>query len=126
MRARCGGFADSVAHGTVIKALASNTLYEDGQRKVGHTHKLTDDDLAELGGLELTAHQFQEWVPKLHEVRLIAVGRDLFAVGIHTTDPAALTDWRANYGGQYGWLTPTLGTSISDAIAGLLAQGDTQ
>lgn len=48
-------FAGSVEHGTVIKALASNTIYEDGQRKVGHTHKIADDDLAELGGLELTA-----------------------------------------------------------------------
>lgn len=168
-------FAGSVEHGTVIKGLASNILYEDGQRKVGHTHRLADDDLAELDGLELTAHQFQEWIPKSHEVRLIAVGKDLFAIGIHTTDPAALIDWRANYdaltysmvdvparvadgvlafmkasglnfsaldfvitpegrwvflesnsGGQYGWLTPTLGTSVSDAIASLLAQGGTQ
>lgn len=168
-------FAGSVEHGMVIKALASNILYEDGQRKVGHTHKLTDDDLAELDGVELTAHQFQEWIPKSHEVRLIVVGEELFAVGIHTTDPAALIDWRADYdaltystsdvpagvasgvrafmtasglnfsaldfvvtpdgrwvflesnaGGQYGWLTSTLGTAVSDAIAGLLAQGDPQ
>lgn len=168
-------FAGSVEHGTVIKTLASNLIYEDGQRKVGHTRKLTDDDLAELDGLELTAHQFQEWVPKLREARLIAVGAELFAVGIHTTDPEAWIDWRANYdaltysvanipdrvadgvrafmtasglnfsaldfvitpdehwvflesnsGGQYGWLTPTLGTSVSDAIARLLAQGAQQ
>lgn len=165
-------FADSVEHGTVVKALGSNIIYEDGQRKVGHTHKLTDDDLAELNGVELTAHQFQEWIPKSHDVRLVAVGASLFAVEIHTADPEALIDWRTNYdalsyavadipprvargvrdfmktsglnfsaldfvvtpdrrwvflesnsGGQYGWLTSTLGTSISDAIARLLAQG---
>lgn len=168
-------FAASMEHGTVIKALASNVIHENGQRKVGHTHKLTDDDLAELDGIELTAHQFQEWLPKFHDARLIAVGTKLFAVAIHTSDPEAVVDWRANYdalsysvvdipsriatsvrsfmrlsgisfsaldfvitpegrwvflesnsGGQYGWLTPTLGTSVSDAIASLLAQEDTQ
>lgn len=168
-------FADSAPHGLVIKVLASNILYEDGQRKFAPTHRLTDDDLADLSGVELGAHQFQEWISKAYDVRLIVVGADMFAVGIHTNDPDAHVDWRNNYdalqysgvdvpsrvadqvrrfmsasglnfsaldfviashnrwvflesnsGGQYGWLSPTLGTVVSDAIANLLAQGDPQ
>jgi len=164
-------FSTSSRHGTVIKALASNVLHENGQRKIAHTHLLTEDDLADLGGIELTAHQFQEWVPKSHEVRVIVVGATLIAVGIHTQDPAAHIDWRTNYdaldysvvevpapvaeaihafvatsglafsaldfvvtpderwvflesnsGGQYGWLRPTIGSAVSDAIADFLAQ----
>jgi hypothetical protein len=156
----------------VIKVLGSNVIHEDGQRKFAPTSKLSDDDLADLAGVEHTAHQFQEWVPKAYEVRLIAVGIKQFAVGIRTDDPAAHVDWRTNYDvldysivqipdriiaqirafmtrsnltfsaldfvvtpegdwvflesnsvGQYGWLNPTLGTAVSDAIADHLAQG---
>lgn len=32
----------------------------------------------------------------------------------------------SNSTGQYGWLTTTLGTAVSDAIANLLARGDRQ
>lgn len=168
-------FGADTRNGLVIKVLGSNVLHEGGQRKFAATNKLSDDDLADLGGVEQTAHQFQEWVPKSHEVRVIAVGAELFAVGIHTDDPAAHVDWRLNYDalrytvekvpppianrvraflsasgltfsaldfvitpdgrwvflesnstGQYGWLSTTLGTAVSDAIANLLAQGDRQ
>lgn len=168
-------FARASEHGVVVKVLASNILYEDGQRKVAHAHRLTEAELTDLRGIELTTHQFQEWVPKSHEVRVIAVGTDLFAVSIHTQDPVAHIDWRANFdaleyrvvdvppavadrvrrfmtasgltfsaldfvitpdghwvflesnsGGQYGWLTPVLGTVVSDAIADVPAQGDPQ
>jgi len=166
-------FAHNSRHGLIIKVLAANIIYESGQRKVAHTHLLTDDDLADLSGVDLTAHQLQEWVPKAYEVRMIAVGTELFAVSIHTEDPEAYIDWRVNLdeleygvidvpqavadrvrafmsasgltfsaldfvitpdgqwiflesnsGGQFGWLTPVLGTAISDAIANLLAQGE--
>jgi glutathione synthase/RimK-type ligase-like ATP-grasp enzyme len=90
-------FYASTPDGVVTKVLGANVTYENGQRKVAHTHKVTDADLANLGGVELTAHLFQEWVPKAHEVRLVAVGGQLFAVGIHTKDPRAYIDWRANY-----------------------------
>ncbi|MGH3907500.1 MAG: hypothetical protein ACRDTE_25485, partial [Pseudonocardiaceae bacterium] len=125
--------------------------------------------------LRLSLVRKKEWIHKSHDVRLIAVGAEFFAVGIHTNDPEALIDWRANYGalsysrteiparvekgvrafmkssglnfsaldfvvtpdgrwiflesnsgGQYGWLTPTLGTSVSDAISTLLAHGEPQ
>jgi len=166
-------FARSTPHGLVVKVLGANVIHEDGHRRFAPTSRV--DNLAELDGVEHTAHQFQEWVPKAHEVRLIAVGTTQFAVGIHTDDPDAHIDWRTNYDaltyrtvrvpdeiagqvrafmalaglmfsaldfvvtpdgrwvflesnsvGQYGWLNPTLGTAISDAIADHLAQGATR
>lgn len=167
-------FAGSTDHGVVIKVLGSNWLHDNGKRMVAHTHRLTSADLADLDGITLTTHQIQEWVPKQYEVRLIVIGKQMFAVAIHTTDSDAHVDWRANYdaldytqidvpshvarvvgtfmtaatlnfsaldfvvtpenqwvflesnsGGQYGWLTATLGNTVSDALASLLAQGPT-
>lgn len=157
-------FARSTPHGLVTKVLGANIIHEDGLRKFAPTTRI--HNLADLTGIDHTAHQFQEWVPKAHEVRLIAVGTTQFAVGIHTDDPEAHIDWRTNYEaldhdvvpvpheiadqvrafmalaglmfsaldfvvtpggdwvflesnsvGQYGWLTPTLGTAVSDAIS---------
>ncbi|MCP2167054.1 ATP-grasp ribosomal peptide maturase [Goodfellowiella coeruleoviolacea] len=90
-------FAAHVGGRLVVKVLGSNVLYEDGQRKVAHTHVLTDDDLDQVAQVRVTAHQFQEWVPKRHEVRLVVVGRRLFAAGIHAGSPASEVDWRADY-----------------------------
>jgi hypothetical protein len=37
---------------------------------VAYTHRLTDDDLADLHTVSSTAHQFQDWVQgKHHEAR---------------------------------------------------------
>ncbi|WP_405610037.1 ATP-grasp ribosomal peptide maturase [Streptomyces sp. NBC_01511] len=44
-----------------------------------------------------TAHLFQEWVPKAHEVRLTAVGDRLFAAEIHADSERGHVDWRSDY-----------------------------
>ncbi|CDR05898.1 RimK domain protein ATP-grasp [Streptomyces iranensis] len=44
-----------------------------------------------------TAHQFQEWVDKAYEVRLTAVGCQLFAAEIHAGSAASRLDFRADY-----------------------------
>ncbi|MFJ1994127.1 ATP-grasp ribosomal peptide maturase [Streptomyces asiaticus] len=44
-----------------------------------------------------TAHQFQEWVDKAYEVRLTAVGHQLFAAEIHAGSDASRLDFRADY-----------------------------
>ncbi|WP_019549378.1 ATP-grasp ribosomal peptide maturase [Streptomyces sulphureus] len=47
--------------------------------------------------VSLTAHQFQQWIPKAYEVRLTAVGRQLFAAEIHAGSDAARVDFRTDY-----------------------------
>ncbi|MGH3516060.1 MAG: ATP-grasp ribosomal peptide maturase [Haloechinothrix sp.] len=53
--------------------------------------QLNDDQIA------LTASQFQEWVPKKHDVRLTVVGDRCFAAIIHAGSDAAYLDWRSDY-----------------------------
>ncbi|GAA3144503.1 ATP-grasp ribosomal peptide maturase [Kribbella aluminosa] len=47
--------------------------------------------------VRLTAHLFQEFVPKRHDIRLIVVGSQLFAVEIHAHSSQAALDWRTDY-----------------------------
>ncbi|MER7751499.1 hypothetical protein [Kitasatospora sp. NPDC097643] len=57
---------------------------------------LAHDDIGHPS-IASTAHLFQEWVPKAHEVRLTAVGGRLFAAEIHANSDAARVDWRSDY-----------------------------
>ncbi|MGW6600642.1 ATP-grasp ribosomal peptide maturase [Streptomyces sp. NPDC055036] len=47
--------------------------------------------------VSLTAHQFQEWIPKAYDVRLTVVADRMFAAEIHTTSAAARIDIRTDY-----------------------------
>lgn len=81
----------------VTKLLGANVIDEDQTRKVARTRLLSAEDLSDLRGVEVTAHLVQEWVDKEFEVRVVAVGEDLFASAIHAHSPAARIDWRADY-----------------------------
>ncbi|WP_164543544.1 ATP-grasp ribosomal peptide maturase [Streptomyces mobaraensis] len=47
--------------------------------------------------INLTAHYFQECIPKAFEVRLTAVGSRMFPVAIHADSDKARADWRSDY-----------------------------
>lgn len=81
----------------VTKMFGANHIVEDGTRKITYTRLMTGDDLDDLRGIEQTAHQFQQWVPKRHDVRLIAIGEHRFGFAIHTDSSAARVDFRADY-----------------------------
>ncbi|GLW91608.1 hypothetical protein Aglo03_24240 [Actinokineospora globicatena] len=53
--------------------------------------------LADLRGVEATTHQFQRWVPKSHEARVIVVGDSVFAAAIQSGSAEAHIDWRNDY-----------------------------
>ncbi|MFJ4685481.1 ATP-grasp ribosomal peptide maturase [Streptomyces sp. NPDC088789] len=88
----------SEASGSVIcKPVASPVLIEDDQLKTVYTRSLVDADLEDLHGLDTTAHLFQAWVDKAHEVRLTVVGERLLAAEVHAGSERALIDWRSDY-----------------------------
>jgi ATP-grasp ribosomal peptide maturase len=95
-------------HGdTVAKALGAAAIVEDGGRKTTFTHPLDAADLADLRGVEHTAHQFQRWVPKAFETRVIVVGGRVFAAAIHAGNAASYVGWRNDYGAlRYETITP--------------------
>ncbi|WP_256096723.1 hypothetical protein [Streptomyces agglomeratus] len=73
-------------------------LIEDDQLKSVYTQRLQPEDLDDLRGIDTTAHLFQAWVSKEHEVRLTVVGERMFAAAIHAGSEAAHEDWRSDYG----------------------------
>ncbi|MEU9337814.1 ATP-grasp ribosomal peptide maturase [Streptomyces sp. NPDC048290] len=80
----------------ICKPLMGGPLeYPDGRRTGVPTHVVDPDTLDD--SVRLTAHLFQEWVPKSHEVRLTVVGGDMFAAEIHAGSDAARVDWRSDY-----------------------------
>jgi ATP-grasp ribosomal peptide maturase len=82
---------------TVTKAFGSPSIREDGIRKTTFTHVLTEDGLADLRGIEVSAHQFQRWIPKAFEARVILVGDRQFTAAIHARSAETRIDWRNDY-----------------------------
>lgn len=91
-------FARHSGRGVVQKTFGSNVVTEDGRRLVHYTWRTSGQDPEELDGVELTAHQFQDWVDKDHEIRVIMVGDRVFPIAIHVGSMASRVDWRADYG----------------------------
>lgn len=81
----------------VVKPLAEPIVHEGGGYTAVYTRKVTEAELADLTGIEATAHLFQQFVPKRHEVRLTVVDQHLFPVAIHAGSEAAQLDWRTDY-----------------------------
>jgi ATP-grasp ribosomal peptide maturase len=102
---------------TVAKALGAPAIVEGGGRKTTFTHRLDAADLADLRGVERTAHQFQRWVPKAFEARVFVVGDRVFAAAIHAGSEASYVDWRNDYTAlRYERIEPP-----SDVAAGVVA-----
>ena len=93
-------FAGSVSGPLICKALHAPSIFENGEELSIFTTVLNRDELDGLAGIELTAHQFQEWVPKQYEVRLTVANDQMFAISIRTTSEAGQVDWRLDYGGM--------------------------
>lgn len=89
-------FAAGSECGVVLKPLSTNLIWEDGTYKMGWTRRLSPQDLNDLRGIEMTAHQIQDWTPKQFECRAVVVGEDIFAVAIHAGSDASYVDWRSD------------------------------
>lgn len=92
---RC--FADHHPGGIVMKPLGFGSILEGGCRKALNTYLLSRADLADMRGVETTAHQFQPFIGKACEVRLTVVGERMFAAAITAHSRKARIDFRADY-----------------------------
>lgn len=90
-------FAMTAPDGLIAKTFGAPTIVEQGTRKVAFTRRVSDDGLADLAGVEHTAHQFQCWLPKAYDVRVVAVGGRLFAVAIRADSRDGHLDFRRDY-----------------------------
>ncbi|WP_431999642.1 ATP-grasp ribosomal peptide maturase [Streptomyces sioyaensis] len=108
-------FCQEVGGPVICKPLMGGPLkYPDG-RRTGVPTTLIDPDTID-DSVSLTAHLFQERVPKSHEVRLTVVGTDMFAAEIHAGSDTARVDWRSDYDA----LTYDVCNVPDDARAGVL------
>ncbi|MEI5103236.1 hypothetical protein RB200_37765 [Streptomyces sp. PmtG] len=81
----------------ICKPIATPVLVEGGELKTVYTRRVPQADLDDLRGIDTTAHLFQAWIPKAHEVRLTVAGDQLLAAEIHAGSTAAHEDWRSDY-----------------------------
>lgn len=108
-------FAETVQNPIVHKPFSHVRGLIDGQTAamyttIVHTEHLQRPDIA------TTAHLFQEWVPKSHEVRMTVVDGRIFAAEIHTESEAGHLDWRSDYASHhYAVCTPpaTVGAQVN-------------
>jgi len=86
---------DAAAKATIIATIAFGARVKiDDVYREGIT-QVTEDDIDD--SVRCTAHLFQAWVPKAHEVRLTVVDHQLFAVRIDGGSVASQVDWRTDY-----------------------------
>lgn len=88
----------AAAHDRIVcKPIATGVLQTgDGPRAI-YTRLLEPADLADLSGVDFTAHLFQEYVaPKAFEVRLTVVGQTFLAARIDAHSDRAKVDWRTD------------------------------
>lgn len=117
--AQARAFIDSLPGNTAAyKALGPGgpTAYADSRYALWTTQVRADeiDD-----SVALTAHQFQQWIPKAYEVRLTAVDDRMFAAEIHAGSDAARIDFRTDYD-NLTYRPCTVPEHIADGMYGLL------
>ncbi|MFE0021885.1 ATP-grasp ribosomal peptide maturase [Amycolatopsis sp. NPDC059021] len=84
---------------SVVYKTLSGASVPDGERvSLVYTSPVMASDMAD-SRVALTAHQFQQRIPKVRDVRATVVGKRVFAANILTDDETAgnLLDWRADY-----------------------------
>jgi len=89
-------FAGEIDGQIVYKPLTAAFLHTDGDVKLVYATIIEPDDLDD-GAIALGPCQFQVFIPKRHDVRLTAVGRECFATVIHAGSEKSYLDWRADY-----------------------------
>lgn len=93
-------FVAQTDHPVVGKMLGSTVIGEEGRFKAARTRLVTGEDLVDLTGIEVAAHQFQHFVAgKAFDARVIAIGDDLFGFAIHATSAEGRLDFRRDYPG---------------------------
>lgn len=90
--------ARTFEHGQVLyKPLTAAFCHCDGRTRLVYATPVTLDDLTDPAALRMAPCQFQAFVDKSHDLRLVAAGPRRFAVAIRTDSDAAHIDWRSDY-----------------------------
>ncbi|MCX4824262.1 ATP-grasp ribosomal peptide maturase [Streptomyces sp. NBC_01142] len=89
-------FAKQIDAPIICKPILGGRLpVEEGRSLMVATHYVNAKEFDD--SIRTTAHYFQEAIDKAYEVRLVAVGDQVFGGTLHTTSERARTDWRTDY-----------------------------
>lgn len=84
--------------GQIILKAVSRGVIEGEKRRFIYTSKVQPEHLVALEGVRATAHLFQEYIPKRFDLRVIVIGRQVFAAEIHSQhSERARLDFRQDY-----------------------------
>ena len=84
-------FSEQLIGPMIYKPLSAPSVHVSGELKLVYATEV-DGATLDADDTRLTAHLFQEWVPKRYDVRLTVVGNQFFAVAIHADSAAARRD----------------------------------
>jgi ATP-grasp ribosomal peptide maturase len=114
-------FMESVDGRVVYKPLSGASFAKGDRAAALFTSVIAREDVDDPR-IALTAHLFQEWVPKRYDVRLTAVREDLFAVAIDVQGSESSTiDWRTDYG-SHRYLITDVPDGVRQGVGALLAR----
>lgn len=79
----------------ILKPLSNSRVVQGEEQRVLFTNKLKPEHIAQLDHYLLTPSIYQRNIPKAYEVRVIVVGREVFAAAVDSQATVATRqDWR--------------------------------
>lgn len=88
-------FYDLVGHNMVVKTICGGAIHKEEAVLAVFTNVVSDHDMAGIESVRQCPCQFQEYVPKKLELRVIVVGDETFAIEIDSQkSEMAKHDWR--------------------------------
>ena len=84
--------------GQVVLKAVSRGAIEDETRRFMYTSRVEPHHLSALEGIRATAHLLQEYLPKRFDLRVVVIGRQVFAAEMHSQhSERAKLDFRQGY-----------------------------
>ncbi|MDE3073850.1 MAG: hypothetical protein KGJ86_00345 [Chloroflexota bacterium] len=88
-------FYESLGHKVAIKTMCGGGIRDGENVNVVYTNRVTQADMKHIDSVRECPCQFQEYIPKAYELRVIVVADQTFAIEIHSQQSEkAKHDWR--------------------------------
>jgi ATP-grasp ribosomal peptide maturase len=81
----------------LTKSMATGWISEGSGIYSSFYTSILDSDLQSLDRVRNSPALLQYFVPKAYEVRVTVIGKEIYAVEIHSTSPESYIDWRTAY-----------------------------
>jgi hypothetical protein len=115
--------AQHAAAGTICKSFRPVTWEGENQVAILYTSKVTVDDLPSDAMLRLAPAIFQRYVPKAYEVRVTAMGQEMFAARLDSQrSERYAVDWRLGDDGSLAIEPMALPEAVAHQCRALLAR----